>query len=188
MSETVYRKRLRNSWIWMAVLAIVSLAGGIFALLNPLEASIAAVFIAGWTINLFGVQKLAHSLQFEGWGGFTWSLLVGALACFVGVSLLYNPAAGLISLTTLVGVLLIVLGGVKAMYAASLRPVAGWVWAVISGLLSIALGVLIFSDFQWAATSVLGLLLAVELISNGVFFGVVAVGLKGFAARGGRTL
>ncbi|MHB2264749.1 HdeD family acid-resistance protein [Aliihoeflea sp. PC F10.4] len=188
MSETVYRKRLRNSWIWMVILAIVSLAGGIFALLNPLEASIAAVFIAGWTFILFGVLKLAHSFQFEGWAGFTWSLLVGALACVVGLSLLFNPAAGLISLTTLVGVLLIVLGGVKAMYAASLRPVSGWAWALVSGLLSIVLGVLIFADFQWAATSVLGILLAVELISNGVFFGVVALGLKGFAANGGRTL
>lgn len=188
MSETVYRKRLRSSWIWMAILAVISLAGGVFALLNPLQASIAAVLIAGWTFILFGVLKLAHSFSFEGWAGFTWSLLVGVLACVVGLSLLFNPAAGLISLTTLVGVLLIVLGGVKAIYAASLRPVSGWGWALASGLLSMLLGILIFADFQWAATSALGILLAVELISNGIFFGVVAFGLRAFAARGGRTL
>ncbi len=187
MSETVYRRRLRSSWVWMAVLAVISLVGGIVALLNPLEASLAAVFIAGWTFILFGVLKLAHSFQLEGWAGFTWSLVLGVLACLVGISLLINPAAGLISLTTLIGVLLVVLGGVKVMYAASLRPIAGWGWALVSGLLSIVLGILIFADLQWSATSVLGVLLAIELISNGLFFGIVAVGMRRLANGGGRA-
>lgn len=172
------RERLRDSSLWMGVMAVISLVGGIVALINPFAASVAAVFIAGWTFILFGALKIWVAFQDRGWGGFIWSLLLGALAVIVGISLLLDPVAGLISMTVLVGVLLIVIGGVKIMYAASLRPLSGWALALFSGALSILLGILIFADFQWAASSILGILLAVELISNGVFFLIVALGLR----------
>ena len=40
---------------------------------------------------------------------------------------------------------------------------------------------MIFIDFPWAAASVLGILLGIELVSNGVLFLLVAFGLRRLA-------
>lgn len=171
-------QRLQSSWIWLAILGAISLVGGILALANPFAATLAAVLLAGWTFILFGVLQVIQAFSIRGWPGFLWSLLLGVLTAVVGVSLLTNPFAGAISLTILVAVLFLVLGVVKVMYGFSLRPVSGWGFAVVSGVISILLAVLIFTNFPASATTILGILLAIELLSNGVFLLIVAFGLR----------
>ena len=171
-------QRLRSSWIWLALLGVISLVGGVLALANPFAATFAAVLLAGWTFLLYGILQVVQSFSVTGWPGFLWSLLLGVLTAAVGISLLYNPLAGALTLTFLVAILFLVLGVVKIMYAFSLRPVKGWGWAALSGAISLLLGFMILSDYPVSAASILGILLAVELISNGVFLLVVALGLR----------
>lgn len=178
MATATQEAKLKTSWIWMAVFAVISLIGGVLALLNPFAATLAATLMAGWAFAFLGALQIIQSFQVQGWGGFIWALLFGVLTLVVGISLVFNPLAGMVSLTLLVAVLFLALGVVKIMYAFSLRPVSGWVWVLLSGVLSLALGILILADFPWAAVSVLGILLGVELISNGVLFLFVALGLR----------
>lgn len=178
MTATVHAQKLRKSWIWMAIFAAVSLVGGVLALANPFAATLAATFLAGWFFILLGGLQVIQSFQVQGWGGFLWALLFGVLSLVVGISLVFNPLAGMVSLTLLVAVLLFATGATKIFYAFSLRPVTGWLWVLLSGLLSLILAVLIFANFSQAALAVLGIFLAVELISNGVLFLFVALGLR----------
>ena len=178
MTVTEHGEQLRASWVWMAVLAVISLIGGILALLNPLAATIAATVMAGWVFAALGAIQVIQSFRVTGWPGFLWGLLFGVLTLVVGLSLVFNPLAGMVSLTLLVGVLFLVIGVVKILYSFSLRPISGWGWVLVSGIVSVALGVMILSDFPYSATSVLGILLAVELLSNGVLFLLLALGLR----------
>ena len=171
-------ERLKASWIWLAILGGISLIGGILALINPFAATLAAVFLAGWTFLLFGVIQLIHAFRVTGWPGFLWSLLLGVLTVAVGVSLLFNPVSGALSLTLIVAILFLVLGAVKIMYGLSLRPVSGWGFAALSGVISVLLGVMILADYPWSATAILGVLLAIELLSNGIFLLMIALGLR----------
>ena len=164
--------------MWMAAFAVLSLVGGVLALIDPFAATLAATLLAGWFFMLLGGLQIIQSFQVQGWGGFLWALLFGVFSLVVGVSLVFNPLAGMVSLTLLVAVLLLVTGAIKIFYAMSLRPVTGWGWVLVSGLLSILLAVFIFSNFPYAAGTVLGIFLAVELISNGVLFLFVALGLR----------
>lgn len=178
MTATAHTDKLRKSWIWMAILAAISLVGGVLALVNPFVATLAATMLAGWFFILLGGLQVVQSFQVQGWGGFLWALLFGVLSLVVGISLVFNPLAGMVSLTLLVAVLLLATGATKIFYAFSLRPVTGWGWVLVSGLLSVVLGILIFSNFPAAAATILGIFLAVELISNGVVFLLVALGLR----------
>lgn len=178
MTMTVHEEGMRKSWIWMAVLAVISLIGGVLALFNPFAATLAATMMAGWVFALLGIVQIFQACQVQGWGGFIWALLFGLLSLIVGGSLIFNPLAGMISLTLLVAVLFIATGVVKIMYSFSLRPVTGWGWVLFSGLVSLVLGVMILADFPASAASILGILLGVELISNGVLFLFVALGLR----------
>lgn len=178
MTMSEHHAGYRSSWIWLALLGAISLIGGFLALANPFAATFAAVLLAAWTFLLFGALQIIQAFQMRGWPGFWWALLFGILTFLVGISLLINPLAGALSLTALVAILFIIVGIVKLVYSSSLRPLSGWGWGVVSGLLSLVLGVMILAGYPWSAATVLGILLAIELISNGVFLLFLAFGLR----------
>src|SRR5690606_633310 len=134
--------------------------------------------MAGWAFAFLGALQVIQSFQIKGWGGFIWALLFGLLTLAVGLSLIFDPLAGMISLTILVAVLFLVTGIVKIMLSFSLRPLTGWGWVLLSGVVSLVLGIMILADILSAATQVLGILLGIELISNGVLFLFTAIGLR----------
>ena len=161
-------EKLKGSWGWLILFGIISLIGGFLCFANPWAATIAADYLAGFFFMVLGIAQIVHSFSVREWGGFMWTLGVGVLTLLVGVVLVADPIAGATSLTFVVGILLFFLGGAKIAYALTLRPVEGWIWMLLSGIVSIVLGVLIFYNFPWAAAVVLGLFLGVELTFNGV--------------------
>ena len=169
---------LRSSGIWMIILGLLSIVGGVLAFANPFTATLAVVALAGWFFIVFGVLQIVHAFALRGWGGFLWALLFGVVTLALGISLLRNPVAGMISLTVLVAILFLVIGVIKLMYAFAWRPIPGWGLALLSGIVSIVLAVMIFANFPQSAAVMLGILLAVELLSNGLF-----LLLAGFAVR-----
>jgi uncharacterized membrane protein HdeD (DUF308 family) len=181
MANVAHSEKLKSSWGWVALLAVISIVGGLLALFNPFAATLAATLMAGWTFVILGVVQIIESFQLRGWGGFLWALLFGVLTLLVGIALIANPLAGMVSLTLLVAVLFLVTGVIKIAYSFSLRPISGWGWVLASGVLSLLIAVMIFSNFPWAAASVLGILLGVELLSNGILFLLVALGLRKMA-------
>ncbi|WP_340161880.1 DUF308 domain-containing protein [uncultured Hoeflea sp.] len=178
MAENGVSETFGRSWTWMAVLAVICIVGGFLALLNPFGATIFAVTLAGWVFLIQGVIQNIHAFRVRDWPGFIWSLGIGVLSLLVGVILVADPLAGAIPLTLLVAVLFLATGVAKIMFALSLKPASGWVWVLVSGLVSAALGVLILAGLPASATTILGLLLGIELVSNGVLFLFVALGLR----------
>ncbi len=161
-------EKLKASWGWMLAFGVISLIGGFLCFANPLAATITADYLAGFFFLVLGIAQIVQAFSIRGWGGFLWTVAVGLLTLLVGGVLIANPVQGAATLTLLVGVLLFLLGGAKIAYSISLRPASGWVWVLLSGVLSVVLGILIFSNFPWAAVTVLGLFLGVELTFNGV--------------------
>lgn len=158
---------MKNWFLWMIV-GIISIIGGFLALANPLAATITAEKLAAWIFLFVGILQIVSAFQAEGFGAKIWAVLGGLVGIFVGISLLYNPIGGIITLTMLVGILFLVVGIAKTIMSFSLRG-TGFFWPVLlSGLLSLLLAFMILSNFPASAVSILGILLAVELISNGI--------------------
>ncbi len=160
--------KLKASWGWLMLFGLISLIGGFLSFSNPLEATVTVDYLVAFFFMLLGAVQIVQAFSNRGWGGFLWTLATGVLMIVVGGVLASNPTAGAASLTVLVAILLFLLGGSKIAYSFSMRPVAGWIWVLVSGVMSLVLGGLIVADFPWAATSVLGLFLGVELTFNGV--------------------
>ncbi|MEM6461629.1 MAG: HdeD family acid-resistance protein [Pseudomonadota bacterium] len=171
-------EKLKGSWGWLIAIGIVSLIGGFLCFANPFAATITVDYIAGFMFMLIGIAQIFQGFSQRGSDGFLWTIGLGILGLIVGIMLVGNPMAGIVSLTVVVGVLLIFLGGAKIAFSFSMRPASGWFWVLISGIFSIILAVLIFSNFAWAAVTVLGIFLGVELIFNGVM-----LLMTGFALR-----
>ena len=162
----------------LIILGIVTVIAGFFAILNPLAGSIAVTLLTGWSFLLIGVLQIIAVFRETDWGARIWSLLLAVLAILAGISLLGNPLAGVISLTYLLAILFIVSGIFKIIASFGMQP-GNWKWLVLlSGVLSLGLGILIFANFSEAALTTLGLLLGIQLISDGASM----LGLA-FAAR-----
>lgn len=156
---------LRIIWI---ILGGISIIAGFLALANPLAATLTAEQLTGWAFLFLGILQIFAAFRQQSWGGRIWAILAGAAFALLGFMLLARPLQGALSLTLVVGILFMTAGIVKIMMSFSLgRGRAFWM-VLISGTLSVILAALIFANFPASAATILGVLLAVELISNGV--------------------
>ncbi|NIZ11626.1 HdeD family acid-resistance protein [Pseudooceanicola sp. HF7] len=158
-------------------IALMLLIGGVLALMNPFAASLAVTtlvgifFLASGVIQawiLFRAQAHDHRL----WNGF-----VALLTIVAGVWLLANPLQGTVSLTLILGVVFFVMGVVRLLMATQLGGTPFLWLAILSGVASVGIGLLVFFDFASATSALLGLLLGFQLLAEGIglmTFGVVA--------------
>ena len=151
----------------LIILGIISVVAVSLKNNNPVAGSMAVTLLTGWLFLLIGILQIVAVFRETDWSHRLWSLLLAVLAVLAGVSLLANPLAGVISLTYLLAILFVVSGIFKIVASLAL-PSGNWKWMVLlSGVLSLGLGVLIFANFAEAALTTLGLLLGLQLISDG---------------------
>ena len=157
---------MTNRILWF-LMALVAIAGGLFALANPFAASIVATKLAGWMFLISGAVQTVAGFRAEGAGAKLWSVLLGLLAVVLGVMILGEPLKGMIALTTVVAAMFLAGGIAKLVLAFSLRD-RGYFWLfLISGVATAALGVIIFANWPVSAATSLGILLGIELLFDG---------------------
>lgn len=164
-----------RSWL---IVGAIFLIGGVLAAANPLAATVTAVNLAGAMLLLGGVIQLYSVFTGMGAGLRLWSGVLALLAIVLGVALLARPFDGMIALTWLVAAYFLAAGSVKTAMALAVRSGSAFWPVLLSGLLSLALAVMIFANFPQSAATVLGILLAVDLISTGVCLIALALAVR----------
>jgi len=175
------RRHLAERWGWFLGLGIVMLLAGAAAIVFPWVFTIAAKIALGWIFLIGGVVLVVHALSTRAWTGFLWSLLIGLLYLVAGGWLAFFPFTGIITLTILLAALFLAEGALEVILAFRVRPHEGWGWLLLSGLVAIAVGVLIAYQLPGSAVWAIGLLVGVNLVATGVSF--VALALAGRRAR-----
>lgn len=166
-------------WLTLVLMGVVLIIGGILAIANPLAASIAVTTLVGIFFLLGGILQLW--LLFKTGTGFDGALnwIIALITLVVGVWLLANPLEGTISLAIVVGVGFVISGIARIIWATRAgRDTPSYVPLLLSGAASLLVGVVIFSDFQSLATQLLGLLLGIQLVMDGVGFAAVGLVLR----------
>lgn len=175
------RRQLSRSWGWFLALGIILLLAGAAAIVFPWVFTIAAKIALGWIFLIGGVVLVGHALSTRGWAGFLWSLLIGLLYVVAGGWLAFFPFTGIVTLTILLAALFLAEGVLEVILALRVRPHEGWGWLLLSGVVAIAVGVLIAYELPGSAAWSIGLLVGVNLLSTGLSFVVLA--LAGRRAR-----
>lgn len=168
---------MKNWGLWL-VAGIVSLLGGLFALANPVAATLSATVLAGYMFMVVGVLTMLSAFQAEGWGGRIWGLLFGLIVLVLGFNLVGHPLKGTLSLTFVAAILMLTAGLFRILMAFAVDSGQVRMILILSGIISLVLGGMILSNFPQSATVVLGLFLAIELISNGVSLIVMSLGSR----------
>lgn len=170
-----------SGWIWWLGVGIVSVAAGILALANPLAATLTAGLLTGYMFIAVGLLMLLSVFGDPLRGSRLLSVLMGLAMIFIGYNIISRPLQGVLSLTVLVAAMMVVIGGLRIALALAMAASGPRIVLVLSGMLSILLGVMIFSNFPYSAAVVLGVLLAIELLSNGA--SLIAVALARRSAK-----
>jgi uncharacterized membrane protein HdeD (DUF308 family) len=164
------RSYIAENRTWFITLGIILIILGVLAILFPFLTTIAVKVFLGWLFLIGGVVQIIHAFSAKQWGGFLWSLLIGLLYVIVGAWLAFFPLTGILALTILVAAMFVVEGILEIVMAFRMRPLQGWGWALFSGIVALAVGVLIFAGLPSSAVWAIGLLVGINMISSGWFF------------------
>lgn len=164
MTEPLQFERRRTGWdIFFGVLSVIA---GFIAVGHVTLASAISVLFLGWMALIGGVALAVGAVA--GWKDprRRWDLALGALLFLLGLGFVRNPGVGLLTLTLLAGSLLLV-GGILRLIAA-FQPGASRGLMLLSGTVTLLLGLMILSQWPVSALWFLGAVLGIELILDGV--------------------
>jgi uncharacterized membrane protein HdeD (DUF308 family) len=168
---------IRGKWIWLVALGIALIVLGTILLGSPVIATLATVKALGVLILLGGAMEVVGAFWCREWSGFFLALLSGILGVVVGLMLLGNPIQSGITLTVLLASFLFV-GGIFKAAAAIAHQFGGWGWLLLSGVIDVLLGVLIWDELPWTGLTIIGLLVGISLIFHGVSWLMLGLTLK----------
>ena len=169
------KRQIADSWGWFLALGLLLIVAGIAAVAFPLLSTVATKIALGWIFLIAGVVLVVHAFSIQQWRGFILGLLLGALYVVAGGWLAFFPFTGIITLTILLAALFLAEGVLEVMMATRVRPHEGWGWLLLSGLVAIAVGVMIAAQLPTSAEWAIGLLTGINLLSSGVSFVVLAL-------------
>ena len=161
---------LREHWVFFLVEGVVLLVLGATAVVLAPLATVAVTILIGWLLLVSGVVGLFTSLWMRKAPGFWWSLLSALLGIVAGVMLLGSPVTGAVSLTIVLVGFFIIEGAVTIMFALDHRRVLSgqWGWMLVSGLVDLVLGAMIFSGLPSTAAWAIGLLVGFNMVFGGL--------------------
>jgi uncharacterized membrane protein HdeD (DUF308 family) len=172
---------LRSKSGWIVALGVVYVIAGLIALSSVVFATKVTVFVVGIMMLISGVAEVINAFQFKSWGKFLLWLLLGLLYIVAGLVTFENPLLAAAILTLLLGVALFVSGVMRIILAFSMREGVSWTWVVLSGVVTLLLGLIILVHWPVSSLFVLGVLLGVDLLIIGIGWIFVGFGLKSHA-------
>jgi uncharacterized membrane protein HdeD (DUF308 family) len=168
--------RARSGWI--IALGFVYIIAGVIALGSVVMATVVSVFVVGIMMLIAGVAEVINAFQIKTWSKFIFWLLLGALYIVAGLLTFENPVLAAEILTLFLGISLIVSGIVRVFLAFSMQRAMPWLWVLLSGIITLLLGVIIVAHWPVSGLYILGLFLGIDLVIAGMGWVGIGFGLK----------
>ena len=170
---------------WAIFAGIVLMVLGIAALVYDRSSAMGTVFVFGWLLALAGVMQIVHAFQIRERSRSFVSLREGIFRGIVGAFLMVYPRSGTLALTLALSFYLIAAGVLRTLTAFWVGyPRRGW--TVLSGVVSVVLGVMLATGWPTSALWFTGFAIGIDLIFSGwALLMLAAAGSRTF--RSGRV-
>ncbi len=160
----IVRSASTLSILWGVSLIIL----GMLAVGSPFIAAVAVNVVIAWLIVFAGVVHLTVAFHTREAGSLIWRLLVGLAYVFIGVYLIARPALGVASLTLVLASLFLVEGILNIVLFFRTRSLQGSSWVLIDGIITLLLGLMIYTQWPSSSAWAIGTLVGVSMIISGV--------------------
>lgn len=176
---------IHDSWGWFVAFGIGLIILGVICLLGEMTATLITVLTIGWLLLVGGVFALIQAFRVRSWRGFFLYFLSALLRGFTGYLLIRYPLAGELSLTLILASFFIVGGIFRAVGAGTLQ-FPQWGWSLCSGIVSVALGIMLLTKLPVISLWFIGLAIGIDFIFDGASFVALGAALRGVPS--GRSL
>ena len=169
---------LRAKSGWIVALGAVYVLAGIVALGSVMLATVASVLIVGVMMIIAGVAEVFSAFQVKSWGKFLLWALLGVLYIVAGFVTFENPLLAAVLLTLILGASLVASGVMRIILGFSMKREMPWIWVVLSGVITLLLGLLILAHWPVSSLYILGLFLGIDLVLAGAGWMGLGLGLR----------
>jgi uncharacterized membrane protein HdeD (DUF308 family) len=150
----------------LQITAWLAIAAGVLALVLPFYAGLAATLFLGGYFLVSGVLEGIVAFRAPSWMGTLGLMVLAIISVVAGLFILLHPLAGLVTIT-IVSIASIFVAGVAKLFW-SFRVPNGKGILALSGVLSILIAILLYTNFPSTAAWVFGVLIGTNLIMEGV--------------------
>jgi uncharacterized membrane protein HdeD (DUF308 family) len=161
-------RKVAHKWGLFVALGIGLIVLGVIAWLDVVAVTIAGTIFIGAMLLVGGAFQIIHAFMTREWRSFVLNLFGGALSVIAGILIMDEPVRGALVLTIVVVAFLAVGGITRIVLAFRHRDMAHWGLLAVSGLVSLLVAWLLYASFPWSGLWVLGTLIAIELIVQGI--------------------
>jgi uncharacterized membrane protein HdeD (DUF308 family) len=152
----------------LTLMGILLIIFGVLAIGTPAVAGKAVVMVIGAVLLLAGVVQIVSGLRSEGWSNMLLPLILGVITSLCGLGLLGEPWIGMKFIALLLAIFFVMEGVWKIIASFSYRPASGWLAILVSGILTLVLGVLIWRQWPVSGLWAVGILVGVDLLMTGI--------------------
>ena len=180
---------------WGIALSALMIFAGFLAIVLPPAAGLAVTVIAGCLFILSGAAHFAYAWHRRKFGKVAWEAGLGVLYAAAGVYLLWNPLAGLVSLTVALTIWLAIEAAIELSLSLEFRPLPAWRWILLDAIVTYVLAILIAKQWPSSSAWAIGLLVGLSMVFSGFARLMISIDpelhlsnyeSKELVARGGR--
>ena len=164
-STTTTRKKAIG---WAIALSVLMIVAGLLAMIVPPAAGITVTLFVGWLLMFSGVAHFVYAFHRRRVGKIVWEVLIGILYTLAGIYLVLNPVMGLTSLTLALSIYLIMEAVLEFVLSFQLRPLPGWGWILMDGIVTLVLAIMIWSSWPASSLWAIGLLVGISMMFSGI--------------------
>jgi uncharacterized membrane protein HdeD (DUF308 family) len=172
---------LRRNWLCFLSLGATLIALGLVAIGYPVVATLATVELVGFLLLFGAAVEVVSGFWARRWGGFFLHLFGGLLYLFLGSVIVERPALGAAGYTLMLAVFFVAAGLMRVVFAVSHR-FSGWGWALLSGGVTLLLGIMIWRELPVAALWVIGTFVGIDLVFNGLSWVMLGLAARSISA------
>jgi uncharacterized membrane protein HdeD (DUF308 family) len=169
--------------VWFFLLGVLLVIGGAVALAYSTFWSFAVVLVLGAILIIGGVVTIIGSFWAGRWSAFFLQLLVGILYIMAGMVIRDSPVESTALLTFMIAVFFIVVG-IFRIVVSLVERFPQWGWALLNGAVTLFAGIIIYDAYPTSMLWVIGLLVGLEMIFNGLTWIMLSLSIRQLARSG----
>ncbi|APZ91586.1 HdeD family acid-resistance protein [Fuerstiella marisgermanici] len=154
---------LRKKWWCLVLLGVVLISCGIAAIGYPISSTVGAAVLLGIVLLIAGVSTTVGAFWVGKWSAFLLQLIIGIVYCVLGLAMAEAPLATSAGLTMLVAAFAVASGTLRIVASLALR-FPQWGWVMLSGVITLLFGVVVFRHFPEASLVLIGIMLGVDML------------------------
>jgi uncharacterized membrane protein HdeD (DUF308 family) len=168
----------------MKIMGGLTIAFGILAIAMPWIAGQTLVWLVGVLVMAGGMTRMVWAFQPGGLGKGILAFLIGVLTLLAGSAVIAHPLLSSAILSVVLAVYFLA-DGLAEIFAGAALPEgrAGKGWLIFDGIVTLVLGVMIFTGFPLSGFLAIGVLLGVKLLFAGATMLTLGVAAGGPTSR-----